>query len=323
MNQKNLKLIVVVLILFVLLLAYRQNIIHTISFSFLPPESILENYTAYYYKYDEAFENMQRWEGLYIYGETFGSKESVNADVFSGELFSNCIFTNTCDFFCALGDIEEYGDPNIICTSVNVPCGSNKPLTKSLAIFRSDPNFNHCNGQIKILKFNPNILYHSWIYPPVKQKAEELTQGISNKWEKAQKIMDYVCFIPYPGELEEIPIYGWWVPTQIVTNKKTEADCKTKSTLLIALLRASGFSEKEVFFVTTDRHAYVVVKYNEKWLPVDPTNTCDFFYSVKNPQYDWNPILADGFGNDVFYYNNSSAFKEIIRKIRDWQSTPQ
>lgn len=134
-------------------------------------------------------------------------------------------------------------------------------------------------------------------------KANELTIGISDKWDKAETLFDYVHSIPYPTECDAIIngkcYYGWWKPDLILSGEKTTADCKTKSALFVSLMRASGFSEREIFIISSVEHMSIIVKVEDVWMPVDCVNFPSFWHYKNVPQcFEPDPRM----GNDKYEY---------------------
>ena len=87
----------------------------------------------------------------------------------------------------------------------------------------------------------------------MKEKAEQLTKGCSDKLCQIQALLDYVTTIPYHSER-----------FQAHSPKKTMqlryGDCDDKSNLLISLLNAL---EIKAYFVLVPKHIFVVVSLDD------------------------------------------------------------
>ena len=167
--------------------------------------------------------------------------------------------------------------------------------------------YNYMTSNLATSCSNTQFSYHITPFSNlVQNKVKELTQGLNDKWDKAERLYEFVYNIPYPIECDlrdgDLCIYGWWKPDLVLLGEKNTADCKTKASLLVSLLRASGFSEREVFQVFTCGHSNVIIKYQGKWLNLDPTNTDDFWQGLKVQ----HTIVCEvnELGNDKYIYSS-------------------
>ncbi|HEX5473505.1 MAG TPA: DUF3857 domain-containing protein [Vicinamibacterales bacterium] len=87
------------------------------------------------------------------------------------------------------------------------------------------------------------------IDPAVRQKAAELTKGLTDRQKKIDAIYDYVSkSVRYVGLSFGLGRYAPHAPAEVLKNQY--GDCKDKATLLASLLRAAGIESTPVLLYT-------------------------------------------------------------------------
>lgn len=145
--------------------------------------------------------------------------------------------------------------------------------------------------------------------PAVVEVAASVSQNIESKIERAIRTFDYVAQLRYDESIL------WNKPDETI--RLQAGDCQSKSSLLVSMLRSTpiGFDENEVWQVHTPRHTYVILRIENVWLPLDPTNypPGKFWHFGNRPEelndlrlyYPWEIF------NDVRYSDWSIVMDEL------------
>ncbi|SET54852.1 Transglutaminase-like superfamily protein [Oceanobacillus limi] len=108
-------------------------------------------------------------------------------------------------------------------------------------------------------------------HPEIIQKAEEITAGIHGEREKAKAIYEFVAqHVAYDVEKAEKDIFDIG-DSALTTLESGIGICQDYAFLATALLRAIGMEAHYVEGYAGERHAWVEVKTDGKWIEMDPT----------------------------------------------------
>lgn len=107
--------------------------------------------------------------------------------------------------------------------------------------------------------------------PQIIELANTLTKGKTSELEKSKAIYDFVAnTISY--DVNKFQNDGFeWNDSALKTLNSQNGVCQDYAYLTIALLRASNIEARFVEGYTTDRHAWVEAKVDNRWLTMDPT----------------------------------------------------
>jgi hypothetical protein len=111
----------------------------------------------------------------------------------------------------------------------------------------------------------------------IRELAIELSKNADSRLEEAINAFGYV------RKLRDVAVSIWFWEMPNRTIELGKGDCKTKSSLLVSLLRSMGFNSSEVWQVGAEEHSYVIVWVQNTWLPLDPALEDDFWYFARNP----------------------------------------
>lgn len=107
--------------------------------------------------------------------------------------------------------------------------------------------------------------------PQIIELANSLTKGKTSELEKSKAIYDFVTKnISYDVDKFQNDDFNWDDSALKTLNSQTGV-CQDYAYLTIALLRASNIDARFVEGYTTDRHAWVEAKVDNRWLTMDPT----------------------------------------------------
>lgn len=107
--------------------------------------------------------------------------------------------------------------------------------------------------------------------PQIIELANSLTKGKTSELEKSKAIYDFVAKnISYDVDKFQNDDFNWDDSALKTLNSQTGV-CQDYAYLTIALLRASNIDARFVEGYTTDRHAWVEAKVDNRWLTMDPT----------------------------------------------------
>ncbi|WP_342560483.1 transglutaminase domain-containing protein [Psychrobacillus sp. FSL W7-1457] len=107
--------------------------------------------------------------------------------------------------------------------------------------------------------------------PQIIDLANSLTKGKTSELEKSKAIYDFVAnTISYDVVKFQNDDFKWDDSALKTLNSQTGV-CQDYAYLTIALLRASNIEARFVEGFTTDRHAWVEAKVDNRWVTMDPT----------------------------------------------------
>ncbi|MER2009350.1 MAG: transglutaminase domain-containing protein [Psychrobacillus sp.] len=107
--------------------------------------------------------------------------------------------------------------------------------------------------------------------PQISDLANSLTKGKTSELEKSKAIYDFVAStISYDVVKFQNDDFKWDDSALKTLNSQTGV-CQDYAYLTIALLRASNIEARFVEGYTTDRHAWVEAKVDDRWVTMDPT----------------------------------------------------
>jgi hypothetical protein len=134
-------------------------------------------------------------------------------------------------------------------------------------------------------------------HPAIIEKAEEITEGLSNEREKARAIYQFVAqHVAYDVEKAEADIFNI-DDSALSALESGNGICQDYAFLATALLRAIGMEAHYVEGYAGERHAWVEVMVDGEWLEMDPTwgagyvQEGEFYFHYNEDYFDPDPAF--------------------------------